>query len=452
MSGTWGRDAVFYHIYPLGFGGAPKVNDEGPQRGDGLRKIEAWLPHIQDLGCSALLIGPCFESETHGYDTIDYRRVDRRLGTEEDLEALVQAAHGRGIRVILDAVFNHVGRAFPQFKRLREQGSGSGCASWFHGVDFSGSSPLGDPFSYTGWREHYTLVKLNLENPNVTHMLLAAVDDWINRFDIDGLRLDAADCLDFAFIRELSAHCRSRKSDFWLLGEVIHGNYRTWVESGLDSVTNYELWKGLWSSHVDGNYFELAHSLRRQFAPGGIYEGLGLYNFADNHDVDRIASLLGDSFLLYPHAILLYSVPGIPSLYYGSEWGLEGRKEGGDDRPLRPALDLASLRRSAPEPGLAPVLARLAAIRKDHRALRFGEYRQCAVAARQFAFERRTEAERIIVAVNAEQDPRDLVLPVEAPGRHRLRDLLNPGYAIDLVDGMARLRLDPSWGRILLLE
>ncbi len=150
---------------------------------------------------------------------------------------------------------------------------------------------------------------------------------WIEDYDLDGLRLDAADVIDPEFLKILSAFCRERRSDFWLMGEVIHGNYAQWAPgAGLDSVTNYELYKGLWSSHNDGNYFELAWSLNRQFGPEGLYRGQNYYNFADNHDVDRIASTLGDPGYLYPHAILTATVPGIPSVYYGSEVGSKARK------------------------------------------------------------------------------------------------------------------------------
>ncbi|HEX7568085.1 MAG TPA: alpha-amylase family glycosyl hydrolase, partial [Anaerolineaceae bacterium] len=348
---NWIEKAIFYAIYPLGFCGAPPGNDFSAPPQARLEQVHTWLDHIQTLGANALYLGPVFESSAHGYDTADYYWVDRRLGSNETLAQLSASLHQRGMRLVLDGVFNHVGRHFWAFRDLLEHGESSPYRDWFCNLRFDRRSPYNDPFSYEGWNGHYELVKLNLGNPQVRDHLFGAVETWVCQFDIDGLRLDAADCLDLNFLKELSAFCRSLKPDFWLMGEVIHGDYRRWANpETLDSVTNYECYKGLYSSHVDRNYFEIAYALNRQSGPGGIYRDLLLYNFADNHDVDRVASSLANPAHLYTLYILLFSMPGVPSIYYGSEWGIEGKKSNGSDLPLRPWLDLDQLARQAPQP------------------------------------------------------------------------------------------------------
>ena len=298
---------------------------------------------------NALYLGPLFESSAHGYDTADYYQVDRRLGNNEMLSRLSAVLHQKNIRLILDGVFNHVGRDFWAFRDVLKSGRQSAYCDWFQGLDFHKRSPYNDPFSYENWNGHHNLVKLNLSNPSVKDHLFQAVDMWIREFAIDGLRLDVADCLDLHFLKELSAFCKSRRSDFWLMGEVIHGDYRKWVNpETLDSVTNYVGYKGLYSSHVDKNYFELAHTLYRQFGEKGIYRDLLLYSFADNHDVNRVASQLKNPAHLYPLYSLLFTMPGVPSIYYGSEWGIEGKRTSQSDQALRPHLDFSRFPTTAP--------------------------------------------------------------------------------------------------------
>jgi glycosidase len=438
----WSRSATFYHIYPLGALGAPEHNVEGhavPR----LDQLHAWLPDLRALGMTALYVGPVFESTAHGYDTADYYHVDRRLGTRETFARFCEAARAHGMRVILDAVFNHVGRDFWAFRDVLAHGASSPYASWFH-LDFSRRSPQGDPFFYEGWNGHYDLVKLNTHHPDVRDHLFGAVTMWIDTFGIDGLRLDAADVLDKDFQAALAAHCRRLRPDFWLLGEVIHGDYRHWANpSMLDSVTNYELYKGLYSSHNDRNYFEVAHSLNRQFGPGGLYRDLPLYTFADNHDVARVASQLRNPAHLYPLYTLVFTVPGVPSLYYGSEWGLHGTKTGNSDAPLRPAFDPRDGARLGRHPDLPTAIARLNHLRQQHPALRHGTYQQLHVTSEQFVFLRESPEERLVVAVNASESPAEVPLPI--PASAGWTDLLNPG---EPVSG-SRLTLPPNWGRIL---
>lgn len=378
--------------------------------------------------------------------------MDRRLGDNATLTDLVEALHASGIRVILDGVFHHVGRDFWAFRDLLTHGERSAYRDWFVGVDFGRRSPHGDSFSYEGWRGHYDLVKLNLRNPAVREHLFGAVRMWTREFGIDELRLDVAEDIELDFLRGLAVFCRDVRPDFWLLGEAIHGDYRRLAGPGmLDSVTNYEAYKGLYSSHNDRNYFEVAYSLDRQFGEGGIYRGLPLYNFADNHDVNRVASTLRDPVNLYPLYALLFTMPGIPSIYYGSEWGIPGVKNRGSDRPLRPHLSMPQGAHDAPHPALADAVARFARIRNEVIALRRGAYRQLHVAHEQIAFAREYEGEHVVVAVNAATTPAPLEVIAPAPDGTMFVDLLDPHGRFTVSGGRLRIApVPPSWARILI--
>jgi cyclomaltodextrinase len=449
MNHPWAADQIFYHIYPLGLCGAPPRNDLHSQPVPCLEQLYAWLDHLQHLGVTALYLGPLFESSSHGYNTVDYYNVDRRLGDNSTLTDISGELHRRGMRLVLDGVFNHVGRDFWAFKDVLEHGSCSPYASWFE-IDFGRPNGHGDPFSYTGWNGHHGLVKLNHANHDVHKHLFDAVSMWVEKFNIDGLRLDAADVIPEDFLSDLAGHCRGLRSDFWLLGEMVGGDYRRLANpSCLDSVTNYEVYKSLYSSHVDRNYFEIAYSLNRQFGPQGLYRDITLYNFTDNHDVDRVASSLEDPAHLYPLYCLLFSMPGTPSTYYGSEWGIEGKRTKYDDRMLRPALKIEDAGR-LPHPDLAEIISRLANIRSENIALRYGDYRQLLVASEQFAFLRTHESgERIVVAVNASSEEASLELELPAADGD-LEDLLNPGDVFPAHAGHVRIDpIHPSWARIL---
>lgn len=448
---SWAHDAVFYHIYPLGMLGAPETNDRQTDPVSRLPRLTAWTDHLRALGVTAIYLGPVFESARHGYDTIDYVTVDRRLGTNNDLRSLVTHFHANGIRVILDAVYHHVGRDHFAFRDLREHGEDSQYRDWFIGIDFSQPSPLGDPFTYHGWNGVLDLVKLNVANHDVREHLFAATRHWFREFGIDGLRLDAADVLDRDFQRDLAAVVREIAPDAWLLGEVIHGDYRDWTGAGmLDATTNYEAWKGLYSSFNDANLHEIGYALNRQFGEGGIYRDLPLYAFADNHDVNRIASLLRESAHLYPLHALLFTMPGVPSIYYGSEWGIPGEKKGDDDAPLRPPLGWPVGNTAMPHPRLAHEIARLAAIRHESVALRHGDYRQLHVAPEQLVFARQAGGETVVVAINASARPAPLDVATNLPDGTVLTDALDPSVTVQVEDGRITGPTFPArWARIL---
>lgn len=451
---TWLSDAIFYHIYPLGLVDAPPTNNQSSSPAPRLGRVHEWIDHLADLGMNALYLGPVFQSMTHGYDTTDYYRVDSRLGSDDELRRLVDHAHRRGVRVVLDAVFNHVGRDFWAFRDVLEHREESAYRDWFHELRFGESSPYGDPFSYHGWNGCMELAKLNLRHPHVRDHLFDAVRRWIHVYGIDGLRLDAADCMDSGFLEELRRVTDAAKRDFLLLGEMVHGDYRRLARPrALHTVTNYECYKALYSSFNDGNLFEIAHTLERQFGGGGLYGDISLYNFAENHDVDRVASTVRDPAHLFPLYALLFTIPGSPSVYYGGEWGLSATKAPGSDAPLRPALSLCAGRNEGREPDLEPAIHRLAHLRRKSNALRRGTYRPLEVRSRQFAFAREAHDEVVVVAVNAQDSSQTMALDLGTGRDGLLRDVLNGGEAFPVVRGRAEIApLYPRWARVLGLE
>ena len=443
-------DKVFYHIYPLGFCGAAKTNDFACPAGNGLRSLVRHIDRLKELGVNAVYIGPLFESSSHGYDTVDYFHVDRRLGNNTDLVSLVKTFHDNNIVVILDAVLNHTGRDFFAFKDIQRYKSASNYTDWYVGLDFGTSNQYGDGFSYEGWGGHASLVKLNTQYVAVRDHLLKAVSFWIEEFGIDGLRLDAANVMSTDFLKELSARCKAQKPGFWLVGEAVSGDYRTLAHEGcLDSVTNYELFKGLWSSFNDKNFYEITWTLKRQFAPDGLYPHLALYNFADNHDVNRVASLLHNPSHLFPLYGILFCAPGIPSLYYGSEYGIYGERDAQSDHALRPMWD-DSWRENGRGAELFRAISGFARIRRGSSALRYGGYRELYVGHEQFAFLRESGEERVIAAVNAAGETKVLFIPARDLALPPLswRDVLS-GEIFAASDHGLSIPVYPSWLRIL---
>jgi cyclomaltodextrinase len=444
----WYESAVFYHMYPLGMTGAPKRN-ENTEVDHRFPKLEQWLPYLVELGCTAIYIGPLFESTSHGYDTKDYRLVDRRLGDNADFKAFVKKAHEHQIRIVVDGVFNHTGREFFAFRDIQEKKEQSPYCSWYKGINFGWDNPYHDGFGYEAWRNCYELVNLNFYEPAVREYLLDVIRFWVDEFDIDGIRLDCADCLDFSFMEDIRRVTSEKKADFWLMGEVIHGDYSRYInERMLDSVTNYELHKGLYSGHNDHNYFEIAHTIRRQFdGNGGIYRGLRLYSFVDNHDVDRLASKLKEPGHLFPVYTLLYTLPGIPSLYYGSEWGIEGRKEGPNDDFLRPEVDLEEALKAPANPLLLEWVKELGRIHREHPACVNGQYRELALTNRQYAFARLLEEDGILTVVNNDEQEASVRVPVPVEGKEYTDEVT--GEVLVPEDGCLQIQLPPCGSRIL---
>ena len=404
---SWYNEAIFYHIYPLGLTGAPKENDYGTPV-HRLNTLLPWIDHIKEIGCTALYIGPLFESVGHGYETTDYKKLDSRLGTNEDLTNFVKACHDKGIRVIFDGVFNHTGRDFFAFRDIQKNREHSPYVNWYCNVNFGGNTEYNDGFSYENWGGYNLLVKLNQRNPEVQNYICDVIRFWVSEFDIDGIRLDAADVLDFDFMRILRHTADEVKKDFWLMGEVIHGDYSRWVNGQtLHSVTNYALHKALYSGHNDHNYFEIAHTVKYLQNMGD----LDLYNFVDNHDVERIYTKLQNKAHFAPVHVLLYTLPGVPSIYYGSEFGIDGKKEKFSDASLRPALNLDDYADSTTKNPCTALIAALGKVRQGTPALSYGSYAELALTNRQFAFARDLDGMRVIVTVNNDDSDAEMNLP-----------------------------------------
>ena len=395
---NWVNEAVMYNIYPLGFAGAPRENDGNVVYR--LDKIYDWIENFKKLQVDTIVFNPVFESSKHGYDTIDYRKIDCRLGDNNSFKEICNTLHKNGIRIILDGVFNHVGRDFFAFKDVQQNREGSPYCGWFENLHFNGNTCFNDGFWYEGWEGHFELVKLNLDNPEVKQYLFDCVRGWIDEFGIDGLRLDVAYMLNRGFMRELRSVCDSKKEGFFLAGEMIHGNYREIINNEmLHSATNYECFKGLYSSFNSMNMFEIGHSLRNRFGKEDwcMYRGLSLICFADNHDVTRLASNLTNKNHLIPAYGMLMAMPGIPCIYYGSEWGIEGRKEDGDNA-LRPEITKPEFN------NLSEFISKAAHLHRNSKALCYGSIEILHMTNKQIVFERSCEDERVIVLINADEN------------------------------------------------
>lgn len=441
----WVNESIFYQIYPMGFTNAPRVNDGKLEYR--LDKVIDFIPHLKKMNINAIYFSPVFMSTTHGYDTDDYMKIDNRLGDNDSFKKICDTLHENGIRVVLDGVFNHVGRNFWAFRDVREKGSSSPYCSWFQNLHFGGGSPYGDPFSYEGWQGHYDLVKLNLRNPDVKQHLLDAVGMWMDTFKIDGLRLDAADCVDLDFFKALRHYTKSKDPNFWLFGEIIHGDYNRWANpETLDSVTNYECYKGIYSAHNSKNYFEIAHSLNRQFGNGGIYRNIYTYNFVDNHDVNRVASVVQRQEYLPNIYSTLYFMPGVPSVYYGSEWGLQGQKNNVDhDWPLRPCLNVSDIQENA----LFCHICKLGAVRRSFKALKYGSFDNVIIRNEQLVFKRRFENETVYIALNLTDNSFDIGFNTD--GGSALFDVMNNNKRFDVNNNYANIDIPAHGTRVLVL-
>ncbi len=403
----WAENAVFYQIYPLGLLDAPRRNEANPEDDQDkniepvnrIKNLTPWLGHIKKLGADALYLCPVFESDSHGYDTRDFLKIDNRLGSNQDFKEFCRACHENNMKIVLDGVFHHVGRNFWAFRDVRKNQRDSRYKDWFH-VNFYGDSAYHDSFYYEGWEGHYELVKLNLRNPEVKNYILDCIKFWVDEFDIDGLRLDVAYSLEPDFLRELRRFANNIKPEFYLIGETLHGDYNRWVsDEFLHSCTNYECYKGLYSSFNSRNMFEIIHSLKRQFGPEywTLYKNKHLLCFVDNHDVTRVASILKNAKHLNLIYGLLFAMPGIPCIYYGSEWGCKGKKQNGDDA-LRPAFENPEWN------DLTDIISKMAKAHKNSRALCHGDFQDLCLTNLQTVFRRRVDGETVLAAVNCDEN------------------------------------------------
>ena len=414
----WYDEAIFYQFYPLGICGCEKENTFDYNSWNGAKepvsrnsntnifRMTNWIQHLKKLGMNAVYFSPICQSDRHGYDTRDYYTIDSRLGSNQDFADLCNEFHKNGIRIVLDGVFNHVGRGFWAFRDVQQNRQNSAYKDWFY-INWNKNSNNNDGFWYEGWEGHFDLVKLNLQNPAVQEHLFGAIQKWKDLFNIDGLRLDVAYCLDREFLKKLRNFCNTLSDgltntigDFFLLGETIYSKDMDIVNNEmLNSCTNYEIYKGLHSSFNSKNMFEISYSLNRQFGKDGIFRGKHLFNFLDNHDVERIRSLISNSQILPLIYTTLFTIPGIPCVYYGSEWELEGKKSNGDDC-LRPYIQNPEWNE------LTNLISKLTKIHSEEKTLSYGDFENLFITNEQFCYKRTyqnsetNKKEEIIIALN----------------------------------------------------
>ncbi len=404
----WVADAIWWQVHPLAFVGAEPEQPEQPggaqEVAHRLPRITAWLDHAVALGCNGLALGPVFASQTHGYDTVDHLRLDPRLGDDDDFDQLVEAAHAKGMTVLLDGVFNHVGRAHPAWAAVEREGRAASTASWFrlHGD--------GDDLSPDVFEGHAHLVELDHEEPAVAEHVIEVMCHWLGR-GADGWRLDAAYAVPPQFWARVLPEVRERFPHAYVVGEVIHGDYAGVVAaSGMDAVTQYELWQGIWHGLRDGNLFETGHALERH---DGFMASFVPWTFVGNHDVTRIVDQVGDDLLA--HALVLWAtLGGTPAVWSGDELGWHGIKEqrpGGDDavRPEFPADPADALG------GEVFTLHReLIGLRRRHRWLHGARTTVLHRANEQLVYRSEADGQALLVALNASAAP--ATVPGAAPG------------------------------------
>jgi cyclomaltodextrinase / maltogenic alpha-amylase / neopullulanase len=437
----WVRYAVWWHLYPLGFVGAEREAVAGTGIAHRLDHLLGWLDYAVELGASGLLLGPVFASATHGYDTIDHFRIDPRLGDDEDFDRLMRAAHRRGLRVLLDGVFNHVGRDFAAFRQVLAAGKEAPEAAWFRLTWPQGGAPGAVP-DYATFEGHRGLVALNHDEPAVAAHVARVMSHWLDR-GADGWRLDAAYAVPPQFWAEILPRVRAAYPQAYICGEVIHGDYAAFVrDSGVDAVTQYELWKAIWSSLNDRNLFELAWAFDRH---NRFRDAFAPLTFVGNHDVTRLASRLADPRHLAHALTILLTLPGTPSIYAGDEHGFRGVKEdraGGDDA-IRPAFP-PSPADLAPEGWpLYRLHQLLIGLRRRHPWLHEARTDVLHLANEQIVYEARGGAARLVVALNLGDAAADLPAPDADRRAAGDAEMLRPGTA------EARVRLPPHAWAIL---
>lgn len=396
MTAAWVSHAIWWQLYPLGFVGA-YPSDQPPDPGEHrLRRLVSWFDHAIELGASGIALGPVFASRTHGYDTTDHYRIDPRLGDESDFDYVVSEAHRRGLRVLLDGVFNHVG---VDFSRYRDATNDDASARWFRGR----------PGRFHTFEGHGELITLNHDNPEVIDYAADVMAHWLGR-GADGWRLDAAYAVPQQFWEAVLPKVRQLYPDAWFVGELIHGDYAAAVDAaGFDSATQYELWKAIWSGINDGNFFELDWALQRH---NEFLSSFAPLTFIGNHDVTRIASQLENADHVAHALVILLTIGGVPSVYAGDEYGYRGVKEerfGGDDA-VRPEFGSPPTQLDAFGDQVWELHRYLIGLRRRHPWLHAATTTALRLANRHYVYATRNGDHTLLVALNIDDEPLKLVL------------------------------------------
>jgi cyclomaltodextrinase / maltogenic alpha-amylase / neopullulanase len=392
---AWVEHAIWWQVYPLGFVGAFPADPPPTADEHRLGRIVEWLDHAVELGASGVALGPIFHSRTHGYDTTDHYRIDPRLGDEGDFDQLVDEAHRRGLRVLLDGVFNHVGTDFP---RYRDAVAGQDSA-WFRLRDNH----------FDTFEGHGELIALNHDNPDVVTYTADVMKHWLGR-GADGWRLDAAYAVPDDFWARVLPQVRQAFGDAYLVGEVLHGDYSARVrEAGFDTVTQYELWKAIWSSLNDGNFYELDWALTRH---NDFLDAFFPMTFIGNHDVTRIASRLENTRHLEHALVILLTIGGTPSVYAGDESAFRGVKEervGGDDA-VRPEFTAPLVGVDEHGHGVFRLHQYLIGLRRRHPWLHAATTSSLRLTNTQYVYQTSLDTNALLVGLNVDDAPMRLSL------------------------------------------
>ena len=454
----WAKTAIVYHIYPLGFFGAPKYGKDESGKVDRLLEIRNFYNHFKNLGVNVIQFGPLFESVSHGYDTIDYMKIDHRLGTNDLFEQITTELHNMNIRVIIDGVFNHVSREFSSFKDIQAYKEKSRQLNW-HFVDFTRDNPYKDGFDYQNWEGYYELVKLNLNEKDVRDYIFSVSNYWLKEIGIDGWRLDVAYLISTNFWREFRQASKKTKPDCILIGEMIHGPYDKWIGPELlDVGTGYQVYKSIWSAINSNNMYELKAILERSFhQEWGLFKDITLLNFLGNHDCMRIRSILRDDRYLFPAFLFLLTTNGIPKIYYGDEIGLKGVKTEQSDEEIRRPMPRSSDEWPSMGKEIFRNIQKLIQIRHINHAITHGDLTPVYADKNILAFIRRSTKQTLLIIINTNFEKTEKTIPLwnqNLDGK-KFIELLEQGgdKAYFVRNNQLHISdLYPCWGRILQLE
>lgn len=338
----WVNDTVWYQIFPDRFcNGTPEKNGEdilpwrtGPvtnqeRFGGNLAGIRKRLSYLKELGINGIYLNPIMEAESnHKYDTRDYTKIDPYFGDNEEFALLVKEAHELGIRVMVDAVFNHCGRRFAQWLDVEKKGEKSEFADWFMIHDWNALKKQGDTrdgrFYSFAFNEY--MPKLNTNNEEVIRYFSDICENWIRDFDIDGIRFDVGNEVSHRFLKRVRERVKSLKPDIYLLGEIWHDASQWLMGDEYDSVMNYPLMSGIHDFFLDkeSTKEDFEYMVNRCYTMYMQQCNNVLFNLLDSHDTERLMNRLKNLNVFYQQLAVLFTMPGSPCIYYGTEIAMEG--------------------------------------------------------------------------------------------------------------------------------
>lgn len=404
---AWYDNAVFYQIQPLSLCGCEQESTAA--EGSHFAELLLWAGHAKKMGCNAIYIGPVLKTDTNGNGITDYYKIDSRLGTNEDFKGWVAKCHAMGLRVVIEVVFNHVGRGFFAFENLKKNRKKSPYRDWFCNINFSGDNTYGDGFSYESWGGYQRLVKLNMLSPWLHDYHFDAVRFWINEFDIDGIRIGAIDEMDYDFIKELRKIGQNAKRDFWMLGELTDGEYARWVnDKMLHCAVNSPLQKQMVLAH-NSAYYPMVSRCVRETNEQCPYTKL--YTFIDSPDVSRIYEKLNHKEHRRLITLLQYTVYGTPALYCGSEFSSIRTREGEAEDAAPALLRLSDHKDAYMQDAVTHLHCLLCRANQQFPELFFGHYQELMVSEKQYLFARVLRKKALLVALNCGESAVSIEVP-----------------------------------------